>query len=168
MFLLLQAHILVTFFRCVFIIPNSRSCCSFQLCSCCSKLVFKCCFSRLCYYCSKLVFECCSSQLCSTPSSHFLYLKPNILRKTFHVAFGFLIFCFVFWPLFFNLLAIGLSRWLFLLCPLDAATLQGYPLLLTLLMLLLFQNCFYFGLLIAIKSSLSPPSPLPPFHLDLV
>ncbi len=82
MFLLLQARILVTFFRRVLIIPN--------LCSCCSKLVLKSLFSWLCYCCSKLVFECYSSQLCSfTPSSHFWYLKFNILRKNFHVPFGF-------------------------------------------------------------------------------
>jgi hypothetical protein len=98
---MLQARILVTLFHCVLITPNSHFCCSFQLCSCCSKLVFKCCFSRLCYCYSKLLFECCSSQLCSsTPSSHFWYLKLDILQKTFRVAFGFLIFCFMFWPLF--------------------------------------------------------------------
>jgi hypothetical protein len=96
-FLLFQARILVILFCPVFIIPNSCSCCFFQLCSCCSKLVFKCCFSRLCYYCSKLMFECFYSQLnSSTPSSHFWYLKLDILRKNFHVAFNFLIFCFVF------------------------------------------------------------------------
>jgi hypothetical protein len=110
------------------------------------------------------VFECCSSQLhSSTPSSHFWYLKLDILRKTFHVAFGFLIFCFVFWPLFSSLMAIGLSRWLFLLCPLDVIALQGYPLFFVVLMLLFFQNYFYFDLPIAFRST---PPLLPPFHSD--
>ncbi len=107
---------------------KSRSYYSFQSCSCCSKLVFKCCSSWLCSCYSKLVFEFCSSQLhSSAPSSRYWYSKFKILQKPFYVAFGFLIFCFMFWPLLSSPLAIGLSRWFFLLCLLDVVVFQGYP-----------------------------------------
>jgi hypothetical protein len=60
----------------------------------------------------------------------------TILLELFHVAFGF----FIFFVLCSNPMATSLSRWLFLLWPPDAAAFQGYPLLLALLMLLLFQD----------------------------
>jgi len=60
----------------------------------------------------------------------------TIILEPFHVAFGFLIFL----AMGSSPLATGLSRWLFLLWPPDATTFQGYPLLLAVLMLLLFQE----------------------------
>jgi hypothetical protein len=111
----------------VLVAPSFHSCYSFLLCFYCSKSRSYCSFQS-CSYCSKLVFESSSSQLhSSTPSSCYWYSKFEILRKPFHVAFGFLIFCFVFWPLFSSLLAISFSRWLFLLCPLHVVVFQGYP-----------------------------------------
>jgi hypothetical protein len=106
---------------------KSRSYCSFQLCSCCSKLVLKCCSSWLCSCYSKLVFKCSSQLHSSTRSSCYWCSKLEILRQPSLVAFGFLIFYFVFWPLLSSPLATGVSRWLFLLFPLDVVVFQGYP-----------------------------------------
>jgi hypothetical protein len=106
----LQVHVHVVLLYHVLVVPRSSFCYSSQSCFCCSKFTFKCCYSQLCSCCSKLTFNCYFSQSrSSTLSLHSYYLKLKILLEYFHVAYGFLIFCFVFWFLCFNLLATRLS-----------------------------------------------------------
>jgi hypothetical protein len=173
-----------------FVAPSAHSYYSFRSCSCCSMLTFMLLFSvvflllqtcvlvapslcwNLCFHgCVIVVPSLCSSVI--LPNC-VLLLQAHIFGTWNSIFFEkismfllvFLIFCFVFWPFLSSLLDIGLSRWLFLLCPLDVVALQGYPLFLAFLLYFFFQNYFYFGLPIVVKSSLAPL--LPPFHLDLV
>ncbi len=114
----------------ILVASSSHSCCFSWSCSYCSKVAFllflsvmflllQAHFQMLLFPIVFLLLQTCIWMLFFSVAFLYLsllsyYLKFKILLEYFHVAFGFLIFCFMFWSSCSSLLAAGFSKWLFL------------------------------------------------------